>query len=133
MGGVNELVAQYAGTDYAVGVAGAYVTIYGIIALYVFLAVAILLAIIFPAIQMFKSLKTALTALAAAGIISLFFLACYWMSAGEAMTVIAGDKVEVVSEGTMKMVEAFMYMLYFMLGIAILSVAVAPLVSYLKK
>ena len=133
MGGVNELVAQYAGTDHAVSVLGAYVTIYGIVTLYIFLAVAIVLALVFPAIQMFKSLKTALTALAALAVIFLFFMICYWMSAGEAMTVIAGDKVEVVSEGTMKMVEAFIYMLYFMLGIAILSVAVAPLVSYLKK
>ena len=133
MGGVNELIAQWAGTDYAVGVFGASVTVYGIITLYIFLAVAIFLAILFPAIQMFKSLKTALTAIVGLGIISLFFMACYWMSAGEAMTVIAGDEVKIVSEGTMKMVEAFMYMLYFMLGAAILSVAFAPLVSYLKK
>ena len=131
--GAIELVEKFAGTDYAVGIGGAYVTIYGIFALYVFLAVAIFLAILFPAIQMFKSLKTALTAIVGLGVILLFFMACYWMSVGEPMTVIKGDEVETVPASTMKLVESFMYMLYLMLGAAILSVAVAPVVSYLKK
>jgi len=131
--GAVELVEKYAGTDYAVGMFGAYVTIYGIWALYIFLAVGIILALIFPIIGMFKDIKTALGAIAGVGALVLLFLFCYWLSVAEPFTVMSAEGPEVTSAETMRAVEACIYMLYFMLCAAALSVVVAPLVSYLKK
>jgi len=131
--GAVELVEKYAGTDYAVGMLGAYVTIYGIWALYIFLAVAIILALIFPIIGMLKDFKTALGAIAGVGALILLFMFCYWLSVGEPFVVDTGEGPVTTSAETMRAVEACIYMLYFMLCAAILSVIVAPVVSYLKK
>ena len=131
--GAVDLVEKYAGTDYAVSLFGAYVTIYGIMALYIFLAVGIFLALLFPIIGMFKDFKTALGAIAGVGALVLLFLFCYWLSVAEPFTVMTAEGPEVTSAETMRAVEACIYMLYFMLCAAALSVVVAPLVSYLKK
>ena len=131
--GAIELVEKFAGTDYAVGIGGAYVTIYGIFALYLVLSVAIFLALLFPAIQMFKDFKTALGAIAGVGALVLLFMVCYWLSVAEPFTILTAEGPQVTSAETMRAVEACIYMLYFMLAAAILSVMIAPLVSYLKK
>ena len=133
MGEVNELIAKFAGTDLAINTLGASVTIFGIYALYVFLAVAIFLTLLFPAIQMFKDFKTALGVIAGVGALVLVFMFCYWLSVAEPFTVMQADGPEVTSAETMRLVEACIYMLYFMLCAAILSVLVAPLLSYIKK
>jgi hypothetical protein len=131
--GAIELVEKYAGTDYAVSLFGAYVTIYGIIALYIFLAVGILVALFFPIVGMFKDFKTALGAIFGVGALLLLFLFCYWLSVAEPFVVDTGDGPVTTSAETMRAVEACIYMLYFMLCAGILSVVFAPLVSYLKK
>ena len=133
MGEVNELIAKFAGTDLAINTLGASVTIFGIYALYVFLAVAIFLTLLFPAIQMFKDFKTALGVIAGVGALVLVFMFCYWLSVAEPFTILTAEGPAVTAAETMRAVEACIYMLYFMLCAAILSVLVAPLLSYLKK
>jgi hypothetical protein len=133
MAGVNELIALGAQNQINVSVFGAYVTIFGIIALYVFLAVAIFVTLLFPVLQMFKDFKTALGAIVGVGALFLVFMLCYSLSVAEPFSITTANGVQITSAGTMKAVEACIYMLYFMLGAAILSVVVAPLLNYFKK
>jgi type III secretory pathway component EscU len=133
MSEVNELIAKFAGTDLATNTLGASVTIFGIYTLYIFLAVAIFVTLLFPAIQMFKDFKTALGAIAGVAVLLLLFILCYWLSVAEPFTVDTGNGPVITSAETMRAVEACIYMLYFMLAAAVLSVIFAPVVSYLKK
>jgi len=102
---------------------------YGITVAYVFFGVALLLVIFFPTLQMIRNLKGAVKTLASIGIIALIFLLCYSISVAEPTM---GPKDEMISGGTMKLVEAWIYMVYIMLGGAILAVVITPLSRYLK-
>jgi hypothetical protein len=133
MSGVNELIAWAAQEKISLSVFGAYVTIIGIIVLYVILAVAIFVTLLFPLIQTFKDLKAALGVIAGVGALVLLFMFCYWLGAAEPFSYDTAEGVKIIPEGTMRIVEACIYMLYMMLCAAILSVIVAPVVSYLKK
>jgi energy-coupling factor transporter transmembrane protein EcfT len=133
MGEINELIAKFAGTDLATNTLGASVTIFGIYTLYFFLAAAIFVTLLFPLLQMLKDFKSALGVLFGVAALFLVFMFCYWLSSAEPFTVLTADGPSVTSAETMRAVEACIYMLYFMLCAAILSVALAPLVSYFKK
>ena len=116
-----------------VGTLGAYIVAYGTITAYVFFALALLLAILFPAIQMVRDFKKALKTLAGVGIFVVIFLVCYTISVAEPMTTSSGEDTITVSGESMKMVEAWLYMTYVMFAGAILAVIIAPLSQYIKK
>jgi len=101
---------------------------YGIFATYIFLGVGILLALIFPAIQMVREFKKALKTLIGVGALILVFMLCYWMSTGEAVT-ISGISV---SAGVMQIVEACLYLAYLMMAVAILAIVLTSFARYLK-
>ena len=101
---------------------------YGLYVAYAFFGFAVLLAIVFPAIQMIRNFKGAVKTLIAVAVVALLFLLCYSMSVAEPLT--SGEQT--VSAGTMKIVEAWIYMAYIILGGAILSAVVAPLSRYIK-
>ena len=115
------------------GAISAYVTVYGILACYVFLGIAIIVAVVFPAIQMFQNFKSAIAALAGIGALVLLFLLCYSMSAAETFSIQSGAETITVDGGQMKAVEACLYLYYIMLGFTILCVLVTPLFQYIKK
>jgi len=106
---------------------------YGIIVSYALLGVAILLMLVFPAIQMFQDFKKALTAIAGVVALFLLFMLCYWLSAGVDFSVTQGNgSIEVIPAGTMRMVEACIYMLYLMLAGAIFILITTSFARYLK-
>jgi hypothetical protein len=82
---------------------------------------------------MFQDFKKALTALVGVALLFLFFMVCYWISVAEPFTVITGDGSKTVAAGTMKIVEACLYMAYFMFGGAILTIIVTSFAPYIKQ
>jgi len=112
------------------GAISAYVTVYGIIASYIFLGVAAFLALVFPVIQMFRDFKKALFFIGGIAVLFLLFMLCYSMSVAEAYTTSVGDTT--ATAGQMKLVEALLYLLYIVLGLGVFSVLVAPFLKFLK-
>jgi len=123
---LSELIAE-------LGPIGAYIVAYGTITAYVCFGVALFLAVLFPTIQMVRDIKTALKTLVSVAFIIVIFFVCYSMAVAEPYSTGTGDDLVTVAAGTMKLVEACLYMTYLMFGAAILFVFIAPLAQFIKK
>ena len=115
-----------------VGAFGKFIVNYGTIFTYALFGVAILLIIGFSAAQMFQNFKKAISALVGVGALVLLFLLCYWLSAAEPLTYFTASGDVVTPGNTMKMVEACIYMAYFLFCGAILVLIVTSFARYLK-
>ena len=116
-----------------VGPVGAYIVQYGILVTYIFFGIALFLAVLFPAIQMVRNIKTALKTLVSVAILVVVFFVCYSMAAAESFTTTSGEEVITIAAGTMKVVEGCIYMTYVLFFAAILFVIIAPLYQYIKR
>ena len=105
---------------------------YGIIFTYILFGIAIVLIVGFSAAQMFQDFKKAISALVGVGALILLFLLCYWLSTAEPLTYFTASGDVVTPGSTMKMVEACIYMAYFLFCGAILALIVTSFARYLK-
>ena len=124
-----DLVAELAKLDGVSRFIVNYCTLFG----YCLLGVAILLMILFPAIQMFQDFKKALGTLGGFVIMLVVFLVCYWMGTAEEITMISGDKIVHVTAGTMKIVDAFIFMAYTLLIGAVVILILTSFARYIKQ
>jgi len=112
--------------------ASRFIVNYGTVFTYILFGVAILLIIGFSAIQMFQDFKKAISAIVGVGALVLLFMLCYWLSAAEPLTYITAEGDKFTPGSTMKIVEACIYMAYFMFCGAILALIVTSFARYLK-
>jgi len=106
---------------------------YGTIFAYFLLGVAIFLVLMFSTFQMFQDFKKAVSALVGVGALALLFLLCYWLSAAEPLTYFTATGDIFTPGSTMKMVEACIYMAYFLFSGAILVLIVTSFARYIKQ
>ena len=112
--------------------ASRFIVNYGTVFTYILFGVAILLILVFSAAQMFQDFKKAISALVGVGALVLLFLVCYWLSAAEPLTYFTASGDKFTPGSTMKMVEACIYMAYFLFCGAILVLIVTSFARYLK-
>jgi len=124
-----DLVAELAKLDTTSRFIVNYATVFG----YCLLGVAIFLMLVFPAIQMVQDFKKAIGALVGLVLMGLIFFLCYSMGTAEELTVISGDKVETIAAGTMKIVDACIFMAYTLLVGAILVLILTSFARYIKQ
>ena len=101
---------------------------YSLLFVYFVFGIALVTVLAFPAIQLFRNFKKALTALAGVtGLVAIYFL-CYMLAKPEPF--VSGDIS--VSAMTMKFVEANIFMTYIVFAISILAIIYSFVASYFK-
>ena len=105
-----------------------FVVDYGIPFMYIIFAVALLLALVFPAIQIFSDFKKAIVGLlSVVGLIGLYLL-CFVLAKGEALTL--GEKFH--SAETIKFVNASLFMGYISFLLSLLAIAYSAISGFFK-
>ena len=101
---------------------------FGIPLAYVAMGIAILAAVAFPVLQMVTDFKKAKTAIAGVGIILLVFLLSYMLAGNQPLT----TNYETVSGEQMKIVEACLYMVYFLFTVSVIAIIASSVSRYFK-
>ena len=101
---------------------------FGIPLAYVALAIAIVAAVVFPAIQMVTDFKKAKAALGGVGILVLTFLLSYVLADSQPLT----TNYETMEGGQMKFVESGLYLVYVLFAVSLLAIAYASVSRYFK-
>ena len=105
---------------------------YQILFAYFMFGVALLSALVFAVVPLFRNFKQALTALVAVGGIAVIYLICYMLTAGDPFTITTGTGDQTFSGGVMKFVEANLFMTYITFAIAVLAIIYSSISSYFK-
>ena len=105
-----------------------YVVDFGLPLTYIIFTVALLSAVVFPAIQLFQDVKKAITALVGLVGLALLYLLCYAIAKSEPLILTE----ETISAETMKFVEANLFMTYITFAIALIAIIYSSVSQYFK-
>ena len=95
---------------------------------YICLGLAMLSAVLFPVIQMFKDLKKAKTALIGVGFLAVVYLFCFLIADKADFSI--GEKH--VAATQMQFIEGAIYMFYALLLLSLVAIASSSLTRFLK-
>ena len=103
---------------------------FGLPLAYILIALAFILAIAFPVYFMLTDLKKAKASLIGVGAVIVVYVVCHLLASGAPVDV---EEKFMVSEGTMKFIDASIYVVYVLLAITLCTIIFSAVSAVFKK